>query len=160
MCWRRAGPAWRSRSSRVVRFEQRIQHTKRRVKRMRVCVVTDVGLHRCLTHTTLSPFISSRDSKTHRVSIAHWSHLTNLQWHASNTYACRPSRYRRPKVTVSEKAKGETPSIERRGTLSDKKRKGNKSVPISMVYSSQKSEIIRMRATLQIEDCIRGMSAS
>ena len=34
-----------------------------RVKDIRVCVVSDVELHRCLKYTTFSPFISSRHAQ-------------------------------------------------------------------------------------------------
>ena len=43
------------------------------VKHMRVCVVTDEDLHRCLTYTTFSPFISDRHAITHRMSITYGS---------------------------------------------------------------------------------------
>ena len=59
-----------------MRLEQSNQRTKEHVKDMRVCVVTDVELHRCLTYTTFSLFISSRHAKTHRVSITFSSHPT------------------------------------------------------------------------------------
>ena len=38
---------------------------------MCVCVVTDVELHKCPTHTTSSPFISSGHAKTHTVSMTY-----------------------------------------------------------------------------------------
>ena len=45
---------------------------------VRMCM-TDIQVHRCLTCTTFSPFISGRHAKTHRVSITHRSHPTTLQ---------------------------------------------------------------------------------
>ena len=51
----------------------------------------------------------------------------------------------------------ETLRIERTATLSGKKGKAIKSVPVPNMLSSKEGEIIRINITLQIEDVIHGI---